>query len=339
MSKTYNGTAVPRHFVFVTANGSVVVQLSDNRGQDLYTGQYVELSGNAPGGPAADAELERLKVAGRVEAYNSSYVWVTGLPERHQYDSHVSEAESSGKRRRVYYLDTTFPAFEQQNFDQLLLDNDLQGHYTTDIRNDRVIIRRTEALYFEQFDDAAAAQDYLQGLFPDIFGSATVGFTTVDPRESQLVHEIAQPKGTSELAAIIASQTDISATAGKKITLLVNVDEDRILIGRLCAEMGTEVQVAFSGAETLGLLEDGETDLLIMDLQLPDMHGWEMLSKLREVDKLRHLPVMVIAEPSVPADQSLSIAVAQVDAFLIKPLSKARIRQNVWMALKNRSDT
>ena len=85
------------------------------------------------------------------------------------------------------------------------------------------------------------------------------------------------------------------------------------------------------------MLEDWQTDLLIMDLQLPDMHGWEMLSKMREVDKLRHLPVIVIAEPSVTADQSLSSAVAQVDAFLVKPISKARIRQNIWMALKNRA--
>lgn len=335
MSKAYNGTAVPRHFVFVTPNGSVVVQLSDSRAQDLYTGQYVDLSGT-PGSPAGNAELERLKVAGRVEGYNSSYVWVTGLPERHSYDSHVSESDFAVKRR-MYYLDTGFPAFEQLNFDQMLHENSLAEYYSTHLKNDRVIIRKSDALYFDQIEEATAAQAYLQETFPDIFGNTTIAFTTIDPRESQLVHEVPQPTGTSELAAIIASQTDVSATAGKKVTLLVNVDEDRILIGRLCAEMGTEVQVAFSGAEALSLLEDGETDLLIMDLQLPDMHGWEMISKMREVDKLRHLSVIVIAEPSVTADQSLSIAVAQVDAFLIKPLSKARIRQNIWMALKNRA--
>ena len=102
----------------------------------------------------------------------------------------------------------------------------LSGHYTTDIRNDRVIIRKGDALYFEQFDEAADAQAYLQETFPDIFANTTIAFTTDDRRESQLVHEIPQPTGTSELAAIIASQTDISATAGKKVTLVINVDED-----------------------------------------------------------------------------------------------------------------
>ena len=92
----------------------------------MYTGQLLELSGSAPGGPAADAELERLKVAGGVEAYNSSYVWVTGCRNDINMTRNVGEAETSGKQRRLYYLDTRFPAFEQLNFDQLLHDNALE---------------------------------------------------------------------------------------------------------------------------------------------------------------------------------------------------------------------
>lgn len=339
MSKSYNGTALPRHFVFVTANGSVAVQLSDNRAQDLYSGQILDLARSAAGAAASDAELERLKMAGRVESYNASYVWVIGLPERHTYDPSRAHDDTAPIKHRKYYLDTKFPSSELLKVERVLRENSLENFCAADVRNDAVIIRQSDVLYFEGVDAATEVLVHLQEILPDMFSEATIAFVTVNTRESQLVHEVPQPTGTSELATIIASQTDISATSGKKVVLLVTQDEDRILIGRLCSELGTDVQVATSGIEALSLLEDWQADLLIMDLQLPDMHGWEMLGKVREVEVLRNLAVIVIAEPSVTTDQSLSIAVAQVDAFLVKPLSKARIRQNIWAALKNRSET
>ena len=48
MAKVYNGTAVPRHFLSVGTSGAVIVQLSNNRGQDLYTGHNIDLTGRAP---------------------------------------------------------------------------------------------------------------------------------------------------------------------------------------------------------------------------------------------------------------------------------------------------
>ncbi|MEZ4666676.1 MAG: response regulator [Anaerolineae bacterium] len=335
MTKTHSGTAVPRHFLFVLPSGAVVAQITDTRGQDLYTGELVELAGAT--GSVTDADLERLRGAGRVEAYNNSFVWVAGLRERHTVELGSEESSSASLQQRKYYLDTGFPAFEQNNFAELLRNNNLDNHLQADIRNERVIIRKVGSIYFNHIDEATEAHDYLERTFPDVFGGTIIAFTTVDPRESQLAHEVPRPTGTSELAAIIASQTDSTVTMGKEILVLVTNDEDRILIGKLCVEMNANVQVAFSGAEALQLLEDSGIDLLIMDLQLPDMHGWEMLGKMREVDVLRHLPVIVIADSSGLTEQSLSNAVAQVDAFLIKPLSKARIRQNIWMALKNRS--
>jgi CheY-like chemotaxis protein len=70
-----------------------------------------------------------------------------------------------------------------------------------------------------------------------------------------------------------------------------------------------------------------------MDLQLPDMHSWEMVGKLREVEALRQLPIILIADHAMPEDASLTKAVDNVDVYLERPLSKARLRQNIWMAL------
>src|SRR5262249_43708848 len=123
----------------------------------------------------------------------------------------------------------------------------------------------------------------------------------------------------------------------KELVLIINLEEERNGILDLCREMKLNVHVAKNGGEGIQLLEDGHSDLLIMDLQLPDMHGWEVLGKAKEIDSLRDLVTIVLAEHSMSNQQSLALAVAKVDVYLVKPVSKARLRQNIWMALKNHS--
>ncbi len=333
MTKVYNGTAVPRHFVFVSASGAVVVQLSGTRGQDLYTGQFLELSLSRQDSPASDAELDRLKIAGRVDHYNSAYVWVTGLPEPHVYDPHLATNEKGKDRIRAYYVNTLLPASALEDVHQLLHNSELTHVCSAVIHADTVAITGVDGALFGDFDHAEEVRAHLIGVASDVFGQSVIAFSTLELRDSQLVHELRPADKTSELEAIIAAQSDTSATAGKTLLLLVTSLEERKLIYNLCVDLKISVEVAASATEALTRLEDGSIDLLIMDLQLPDMHSWEMLGKLREVEALRVLPIILIADHAMPEDASLTIAVAKVDVYLERPLSKARLRQNIWMAL------
>jgi two-component SAPR family response regulator len=58
------------------------------------------------------------------------------------------------------------------------------------------------------------------------------------------------------------------------------------------------------------------------------------LSKLKEFDTQSGFPIIVIANHSEANAQSLALSVAKVDVFLVRPVSRARLRQNIWMALK-----
>ena len=333
MSKVNNGTAVPRHFVFVNASGAVIVQLSGNRGQDLYTGQIVDLGGGTQGSPASNAELDRLKIAGRVDNYNSAYVWVTGLPEPHVYDPQRASGEKGQTRVRTYYVNTLLAASALDNVQQLLNDAELTHVCSAEIRAHLVAITGADGALFGDFDHAENVRLHLIEIAPEVFAQSVVAFSTAELRESQLVHELRPADKTSELEAIIAAQSDTSATQGKTLLLLVASLDERKLIYNLCVELKIRVQIAASSSEALTRLEDEPVDLLIMDLLLPDMHGWEMLGKLREVESLRHLPIILIADHAMPEDASLTTAVANVDVYLERPLSKARLRQNIWMAL------
>ncbi len=335
MAKIHNGTAVPRHFVFVTASGAVVAQLSGNRGQDLYSGQIVELSGSTQGSPATDTELDRLKIAGRVDHYDPTYVWVTGLPEPHVYDPHLSSGEGVN-RIRTYYINTLLPATNLENVHKFLEQAQLGHVCSAELRSNLVAITGADGALFGDMKHAEDVLEHLQKIAHNIFAKSVIAFANVEMRDSQLVHELRPNNATSELEAIIAAQSDTSVTQDKSLLLLVSSLEERKLIYNLCLELKISVQIAATAAEAMTHLEDEAIDLLIMDLLLPDMHGWEMLGKLREVEKLRHLPIILIADHAMPEDASLTIAVANVDVYLERPLSKARLRQNIWMALSGR---
>lgn len=332
MTRAYNGTAVPRHFVFVNTVGSTIVQLNSGRGQDLYTGEIVKLIPGVQNSPASDGELERLKTAGRVDHYNSAYVWVVGLPEPHVYDPHY-ESNKAKQRVRSYYINTMLPSTDLAQVQGFLQQSILAPSITVELRSDLIAITGVDGVLFGDFERAEDIRQQLLKLEPLGFAESVVAFANVELRDSQLVHELRPSEETSELAAIIASQTDTTATAGKTMLLLVATLEDRKLIYNLSLDLKISVEVAADTHEALQRLEDEHFDLLIMDMQLPDMHAWEVVGKLREVAKLRNLPIILIADHAMPEDASLTLAVSQVDVYLERPLSKARLRQNIWLAL------
>src|SRR3989338_2192048 len=60
-------------------------------------------------------------------------------------------------------------------------------------------------------------------------------------------------------------------------------------------ESGFQVELANNGEEAMRKLSDGQFDLLVLDLVLPHMDGWEVLRKIKSDKALRSLPVLVLS--------------------------------------------
>ena len=137
-----------------------------------------------------------------------------------------------------------------------------------------------------------------------------------------------------DLDEAIIDQGDLSRVSGKLVVLAVSHEDEQQAFADLFAAMDLGVKYASTAAEVMQLLEDFPADLLLLDMQLPDIHAWKMISKIREVGNLRDLPVIVITDQA-----SLGMTVAKVD-YLTRPVSIARLRHNVWTALnQGHSDT
>ncbi|MBL8156422.1 MAG: response regulator [Anaerolineae bacterium] len=336
MNTSYNGTAVPRHFVFVTSKGDFVVQLRSDQGEDLLTGRVIRLEENVFGHAITDGELDQLKTSGRVEHYNRSFVWVLGLPEPHRYDPNIHDPDSLANVVRAYYVDTPLPESELSRFRNWIAKAQLGQSPVVDVRAGRLILKDADGSYFVDFTEADSVCQTIRELAGEALADAEVAFTEIHAEENTLVHDISIGQEQPDLRTIIASQTDTSLTAGKQVVLLVSRDDERQAIEHLCHDLHMRVAIADSGVDLVALLEEGVPDLLITEMRLPDMHGWELLSKLRELPGARHLPIMVIADHQMAGQQSLALGVAKVDVYLVRPLSLARLRQNIWLALKGR---
>ncbi len=88
----------------------------------------------------------------------------------------------------------------------------------------------------------------------------------------------------------------------------------------LLEKRGYDVLLAQSGKEALSMLEDFSPDLILLDIMMPGMDGWETLRKIRGMGC--HVPVVVLTVLYEPEYRERSLA-AGADAVITKPIEKA----------------
>jgi CheY-like chemotaxis protein len=335
-SRIHNGAAVMRHQVFVLGDGSVVVQWTEARVQDLLTGDIKPYHFHEFGHPVTDYELERLKAAGAVESYNRSYVWLYSQPEKGRFEE-VRTQEQTLHRVRTYYLNTTLLESQRDVIERFLAKHGLTDTFSVSVKDGLLAIFGKDGAPFRQIKDAEAAHRHLLSKDQKLFEAAAVAFIETTRPVTRYSKE-----ETLDLNAIIASQTGTETTVGKQVVLACATQEDATRIAAMLLTLELKVRVAQTAKEVLTLLEESDslsTDLLIMEMTLPDMHGWEMLSKIRELHNLSKLSVIALVDDDTPdGDQALMLTVAAVDAVLVKPISLMRLRHTIWQALNKQSE-
>ena len=104
---------------------------------------------------------------------------------------------------------------------------------------------------------------------------------------------------------------------------LLIVDDNaatRYAIRRVLERHGYAVLEAGTGTEGLGLIASGETDALILDVNLPDMSGFDIVRQLRTDDRTRLLPVIHVSAASIQTGDIITGLDAGADAYLIHPV-------------------
>jgi two-component system cell cycle response regulator DivK len=105
------------------------------------------------------------------------------------------------------------------------------------------------------------------------------------------------------------------------VILIVEDNENNMLLVRDVLQFkGYETLEATTGAEGVRLAIERKPDLVLMDIQLPDIDGLTALAQIRADAAVRHVPVLAVSASVMPDDQQ-RIAASGFDAFITKPIN------------------
>jgi two-component system chemotaxis response regulator CheY len=100
---------------------------------------------------------------------------------------------------------------------------------------------------------------------------------------------------------------------------------------------GLDVVEASSGFEALRLLPRGPYDLVITDINMPDINGLELISFIRRSELHKKTPVLIISTQSSERDRARGLSLG-ANGYLIKPFSPEDLQGEVWRFLPDARD-
>ncbi len=117
---------------------------------------------------------------------------------------------------------------------------------------------------------------------------------------------------------------------------LVYVEDDaemielvRLILGR----RGFKVIGAEGGWEGLETMRREKPDLVLLDLMMPDLDGWEVFQQMKADENLKNIPVIVITAKAQTIDRVLGLHIAKVDDYISKPFSPPELIASVERVL------
>lgn len=117
------------------------------------------------------------------------------------------------------------------------------------------------------------------------------------------------------------------------ILLVEDNEPNRDMLSRRLIRRGYEVNMAVDGKEGLLMADKHMPDLILLDLSLPEMDGWEVLKKLKQDPKMKTIPVIALTAHALVTDRNRAFE-AGFDEYDIKPVELPRLLEKIETLLQ-----
>lgn len=113
-----------------------------------------------------------------------------------------------------------------------------------------------------------------------------------------------------------------------KILLVEDNEMNRDMLTRRLERKGYQVVAAHDGGQGHDLAHSESPDLILMDMSLPVMNGWEVTRMLKSEEATRHIPIIALTAHALATDRAKAIE-AGCDDYDTKPVDFGRLQEKI----------
>lgn len=113
----------------------------------------------------------------------------------------------------------------------------------------------------------------------------------------------------------------------KKVMVVDDEEDIRITVGQLLEVSGYEVITAENGADCLKKLERETPDLVILDIMMPGMSGWDVAARIKGNDKWTNVPIVFLTAKG--DEMSIGMGEFASEEYIVKPFDVAQLKKCV----------
>jgi DNA-binding response OmpR family regulator len=114
-----------------------------------------------------------------------------------------------------------------------------------------------------------------------------------------------------------------------KVVCIEDEPEMIELIKLILGRKNFELIGAVGGREGLGVVRKEKPDLVLLDLMIPDVDGWEVYQQMKADEELNDIPVIVVTAKAQSIDKVLGLHIAKVDDYVTKPFGPQELLSSV----------
>jgi len=105
-----------------------------------------------------------------------------------------------------------------------------------------------------------------------------------------------------------------------KILIIEDNIQNMYMLSYLLEQNNFEIIQAFNGHDGIATAQKSKPDIILLDIQLPEMDGYAVARKLREIDKLKTIPIIAVTSYAMPGDKEKMLT-AGANGYIEKPVN------------------
>ena len=126
------------------------------------------------------------------------------------------------------------------------------------------------------------------------------------------------------------------ATNGKTVLLVEDNEDNRIVYSTILRHFGYEVSEALNGEEGIAKARSERPDLILMDISIPRLSGWEATKILLGDEQTKRIPIIALTAHALPSDRARGAELGFAE-YLTKPIEPRRVIQEIERVLAGRA--